>query len=65
MPGALMGFALGLILERRKVNFESVDFNNADWKKKALLRAIVGLIVVIGLYLILSTLFKPLDGNEL
>ncbi|MFW9997699.1 MAG: phosphatase PAP2 family protein [Candidatus Odinarchaeota archaeon] len=64
MPGALAGFAIGLILERRTSNFSNLDLKSSDWKVKFVLRMMIGLIIVIGTYLVLSFLFGSFEGTE-
>ena len=50
--GLTMGFALGLILERRFVNFSNEPYEGQKWR--LVLRVVIGLILVIGVMFGLS-----------
>jgi membrane-associated phospholipid phosphatase len=50
--GLTMGFALGLILERRFVNFSNEPYEGRKWR--LVLRVVIGLILVIGVMFGLS-----------
>ena len=56
----LMGMSVGFIFERRYVGFES---SGVWWKRT--LRYVIGIIVLIGLRIVLSMIFKDLDPEPL
>ncbi|MFA5290396.1 MAG: phosphatase PAP2 family protein [Candidatus Izemoplasmatales bacterium] len=63
MYGAIVGFAIGLIVEHRKINFEN---HQVLWKN--IVRMVVGVALVMGIRLVLKALFgliiNPEELNE-
>ncbi|MFQ5980315.1 MAG: phosphatase PAP2 family protein [Candidatus Heimdallarchaeota archaeon] len=62
LPGALAGFVIGLILEMRHIGLE-VPSN--DQKRKAALRLIIGLLLLVTFYYGLKIIASPFEEIEL
>lgn len=62
LPGALAGFAIGLILEKHYVEFEVPEANQ---KRKMALRLLVGLILLVMAYYGLRIIISPFEDIEL
>ncbi|MHA1450062.1 MAG: phosphatase PAP2 family protein [Candidatus Hodarchaeales archaeon] len=63
MPGAFAGFLIGAIIEKRITDFDNIDFASGNWKVKALLRVVVGLVILLSIYVILKLLFGPFEND--
>jgi membrane-associated phospholipid phosphatase len=59
LGGLLVGFGLGLLLERKFVNFEVEPHNGERWR--LVLRVVLGLILVIGIMVGLSPILVTTD----
>jgi hypothetical protein len=62
LPGALAGFSVGLILEKRYVQFE---LPKPDQRGKIAFRLIIGLILLVIIYYGLKAIASPLEGVEI
>lgn len=62
LPGALAGFAIGLIFEKNYVGFE---VPSAGQKKRIALRLIIGLFLLLIVYYGLKIIVSPFEGIEL
>ncbi len=62
LPGVLTGFTIGLVLERKYIQFDTLQCGQ---RKQAVFRIIIGFFILIGIYYGLKIAFAPFEEIEI